>query len=382
MTDPRRYLVRMIVFLVAVAAVVAVIFGTLYDAFRANPGLNAVILGVLLLSIVHVFREVWLLTRDVRWIEGQRIGRAAPSLADPPRLLAPLAAMMGERGGRISLSATSLRSVLDGIAARLDESRDIARYAIGLLIFLGLLGTFWGLIRTVGAISEVISSLTSTGSDFGAMFDNLKSGLSAPLSGMGLAFSSSLFGLAGSLVLGFLELQAGQAQNRFFNDLEEWLAGQTRLSGGALAIEGDGGSVPAYVQALLEQTADSLENLTRTLVRGEESRSASHATMVSLAEHVQTLVAQMRTEQTLMVKLAEAQLELRPILARLADQTARGGIGHSEPVVEEIRNLDRHVVRLIEELGAGRTDLIGELRSEIRVLSRTIAAIAEKSPQR
>jgi len=382
MTDPRRYLIRMIVFLVAVAAVAAAIYPTLYQSFLANPGLNALILGVLLLSIIHVFREVWLLTRDVRWIESQRIGRSAPSLDDPPRLLAPLAAMLGERGDRISLSATSLRSVLDGIAARLDESRDIARYAIGLLIFLGLLGTFWGLMRTVGAISEVISSLTSTGSDFSAMFDNLKAGLSAPLSGMGLAFSSSLFGLAGSLVLGFLELQAGQAQNRFFNDLEEWLAGQTRLGGGALAIEGDGGSVPAYVQALLEQTADSLESLTRTLVRGEENRSASHATMVSLAEHVQTLVAQMRTEQTLMVKLAEAQLELRPILARLADQTARGGIGHSEPVVDEIRNLDRHVVRLIEELGAGRTDLIGELRSEIRVLSRTMAAIAEKSPQR
>jgi hypothetical protein len=271
--------------------------------------------------------------------------------------------------------------VLDGIAARLDESRDIARYAIGLLIFLGLLGTFWGLMKTVGSISEVISSLTSTAKDFGSMFNDLKAGLRAPLSGMGLAFSSSLFGLSGSLILGFLELQAGQAQNRFFNDLEEWLAGQTRLTGGTLAIEGDQ-AVPAYVQALLEQTADSLESLTRTLVRGEENRATSHATMVSLAEHVQTLVAQMRTEQTLMVKIAEAQLEMRPILARLADQTAKGGLGQSDAAVEEIRNLDRHVVRLIEELGAGRTDLIAELRSEIRVLSRTMAAIAEKAPQR
>jgi hypothetical protein len=381
MTDPRRYLIRMIVFVIAVACVVAVLSPTLHASFVANPGLNTLIIGVLLLSIVHIFREVWLLTRDVRWIEGQRVGRTAPSLEEPPRLLAPLAAMLGERGGRISLSATSLRSVLDGIAARLDESRDIARYAIGLLIFLGLLGTFWGLMKTVGSISEVISSLTSTAKDFGSMFNDLKAGLRAPLSGMGLAFSSSLFGLSGSLVLGFLELQAGQAQNRFFNDLEEWLAGQTRLTGGTLAIEGDQ-AVPAYVQALLEQTADSLESLTRTLVRGEENRATSHATMVSLAEHVQTLVAQMRTEQTLMVKIAEAQLEMRPILARLADQTAKGGLGQSDAAVEEIRNLDRHVVRLIEELGAGRTDLIAELRSEIRVLSRTMAAIAEKAPQR
>ena len=377
MTDPRRYLIRMAVFLVAVAVLAGVLFTTLKASFVANLGLNTLIFGVFVLSSVHVFREVILLSRDVQWIETYRIGRGGPFLEEStPRLIAPLAAMLGERGGQLSLSATALRSVLDGIASRLDESRDIARYAIGLLIFLGLLGTFWGLMRTVGTISDVISSLTSTSGDFGAMLNDLKAGLRAPLVGMGLAFSSSLFGLAGSLVLGFLELQASQAQNRFFNDLEEWLAGQTRLGGGALAIEGDQ-SVPAYVQALLEQTADSLESLSRTLIRGEEGRASAQNTVITLAENVNALTAQMRTEQTLMMKIAEAQLEMRPILARLADATAKGAQG--DATTEQLRAIDRHLVRLIEELGAGRTDLIGELRSEIRVLSRTMAAIAEKA---
>jgi len=271
-----------------------------------------------------------------------------------------------------------MRSVLDGISARLDESRDISRYLIGLLIFLGLLGTFWGLLQTITSVGDVIGGLTAGSGDFGAVFGELKRGLKAPLAGMGTAFSTSLFGLAGSLVLGFLELQAGQAQNRFFNDLEDWLSGQTRLSSGTLSVDGDHG-VPAYVQALLEQTADSLGNLQRTLDRGEESRITANNNITALAENLSTLTDQMRTEQSLMMKLAESQIEIRPILAKLADSAGRSSVGFDDSVRSNIRSIDVHMSRLLEELASGRAEMVSELRSEIRVLSRTMAAIAEQS---
>tara|TARA_A100001037_G_scaffold298356_1_gene321928 strand:- start:563 stop:1453 length:891 start_codon:yes stop_codon:yes gene_type:complete len=294
-------------------------------------------------------------------------------------MLAPMASMLGERTERFSLSALSMRSLLDGIGARLDESRDISRYLIGLLIFLGLLGTFWGLLQTIDAVSDVIAGLSVGTKELGPVFDNLKSGLQAPLSGMGTAFSSSLFGLAGSLVLGFLELQAGQAQNRFYNDLEDWLSGQTRLASGALSAEADQ-SVPAYVQALLEQTADSLENLQRTLQRGEESRIGANASITELVERLGTLTEQMKAEQNLMVKLAENQMELKPVLSRLDENLSKVSFGDSSGDVQtHVRNIDVHLARLLEDAAQGRSELVQEIRTEIRVLSRTLAAIAEKS---
>ena len=196
---------------------------------------------------------------------------------------------------------------------------------------------------------------------------------------MGTAFSSSLFGLAGSLVLGFLELQAGQAQNRFYNDLEDWLSGQTRLASGALSAEADQ-SVPAYVQALLEQTADSLENLQRTLQRGEESRIGANASITELVERLGTLTEQMKAEQNLMVKLAENQMELKPVLSRLDENLSKVSFGDSSGDVQtHVRNIDVHLARLLEDAAQGRSELVQEIRTEIRVLSRTLAAIAEKS---
>ena len=324
MTNPRRYLTRMLVFLAFVALVIIFLWSPMLQAFLANPGLNGFIVGFLVLGIGYCFAQVVLLNREVNWIDTFRTGRPGMSVQARPRLLAPMAAMLGERKERFSLSALSMRSLLDGISARLDESREISRYLIGLLIFLGLLGTFWGLLQTISAVADVISKISvSGGGNLGEVFNDLKSGLQAPLSGMGTAFSSSLFGLAGSLVLGFLDLQAGQAQNRFYNDLEDWLSSQTRLSSGAIGIgEGDQ-SVPAYVQALLEQTADSLEALQRTLARGEEARISANANVNALTERLTTLTDQMRTEQTLMMRLAESQLELKPILSRAGRRVGR-----------------------------------------------------------
>jgi hypothetical protein len=381
MTHPRRYLIRMVIFLAAVIVVAGALFAGIRDAFMSNAALNGLIVGVLILGVGYIFRTVIVLTSDVAWLENFRNGQPGLSTGPQPRMLAPMAAMLGQRSERFSLSALSMRSLLDGIGARLDESRDISRYLIGLLIFLGLLGTFWGLLQTIESVSGVIASLNVGTGEMGAVFDDLKTGLQAPLSGMGTAFSSSLFGLAGSLVLGFLELQAGQAQNRFFNDLEDWLSGQTRLSSGALQADGDQ-SVPAYVQALLEQTADGLENLQRTLQRGEESRIGANSGITDLADRLGTLTDQMKTEQALMIKLAESQMDLKPILSRLEEGLNRPALGNAsggDDVPAHIRNIDVHLARLLEETATGRAEMVQELRSEIRVLSRTLAAIAEKA---
>ena len=379
MNGPRRYLIRMLLFIVAVGLAVAGLYSPLADAFMANPALNGLILGVLLLGIIYIFRQIALLIPEVAWIESFRNTQGHADQT-PPKLLAPMAAMLGERKGQFSLSALSLNSLLDGISSRLEESRDLSRYLIGLLIFLGLLGTFWGLLQTIDAVGDVIGSLSvGGGGDLTKVFTNLKAGLKAPLAGMGTAFSSSLLGLAGSLILGFLELQAGQAQNRFYNDLEDWLAGQTRLSSGSLAIGESDQSVPAYVQALLEQTADSPESLQRTLERGEESRISANSGIVSLTDKLDTLTDQMRTEQSLMIKLAETQLEIRPLLAKIANAPISSS--PEEIMGKSMRSIDTQLARLIEEMGTGRSELVSELRSEIRVLSRTMAAIAERSNQ-
>lgn len=377
MTNPRRFLLRMVLFLMAVSAVGVLLYEPLQGAFMANAPLNGLIIGVLVLGIIYNFRQVIMLYPEVSWIERFRQNGPVTSRSSSPRLLSSMATMLGERNrDHLSLSTLSMRSLLDGIYSRLDESRDLSRYTIGLLIFLGLLGTFWGLLGTVASIGDVIANLSASG-DTSTVFADLKAGLQAPMSGMGTAFSSSLFGLAGSLVLGFLDLQAGQALNRFYNDLEEWLSSLTRLSSGTLSGgEGDQ-SVPAYVQALLEQTAESLESLQRTINRGEESRISANNTLMAVGEKMGTLSDHMRTEQALMMKLAESQLEMKPILARLAENNSNlgsSGGGMDEATRSHIRNLDVYMARLVEEMGSGRDDLISQVRSEIKLLARTIAA--------
>jgi len=374
---PRRFLTRMVVFLLVALGVAAALHEPLLRAFTANPALNGLILGVLVVGILYNFRQVLLLRPDQRWIESvrreQQPGKVP--MAIQPRLLQPIATMLRDRkGSRMTLSAMAMRSLLDGISNRLDESRDISRYMIGLLIFLGLLGTFWGLLETINSVGAVIGQLSVGEGDMTSVFSDLKSGLQAPLSGMGTAFSSSLFGLGGSLVLGFLDLQASQAQNSFFNTLEDWLSSITRLSGGTGIGEGEQ-SVPAYVQALLEQTADSLDQLQRTLSRGEDDRRASAANMLQLTERLATLTDQMRAEQNLMVKLVEHQMDMKPILNRLADAADREADGFDEATRAHIRNLDVYLGRLLEETVEGRNQVIQELRSEIKLLARTVAAV-------
>ncbi len=242
MTRPNVYLIRMAVFLLAVFIVAALLSPVLLGAFANNPLLNGLILLVLLLGIAWNLRQVLRLAPEVTWLDTYQNARPQLTSIPSPQLLAPMANMLAAREAqsrtdqaRFTLSASAMRSLLDGIASRLDESRELSRYMTGLLIFLGLLGTFWGLLKTIGSVSDVIASMSVGSGDLNALFEQLKSGLAKPLAGMGTAFSASMLGLAGALVLGFLDLTAGQAQNRFFNDLEEWLAGLTRLSSGVLA---------------------------------------------------------------------------------------------------------------------------------------------------
>ena len=380
MTRPHIYLFRMLLFLAAVGSVCALLFEPLSSFFSSNLLLNGLIIGVLVLGIIYNFRQVLRLYPEVGWIDDFRqtleeniVRSSAPKKSYHPKLLAPMATMVKNQES-LSLSALSMRSLLDSIYSRLDESRDLSRYTIGLLVFLGLLGTFWGLLETVGSISGVIKSLNINGGDASTTFGSLKRGLEAPMAGMGTAFSSSLFGLAGSLVLGFLDLQAGQAQNRFYNDLEEWLSSVTRLSSGGLIAEGEH-SVPAYVQALLEQTAESLENLQRTLARGEESRTMVDSSLHTLAGKLETLTDQMHTEQTLMKSLAETQVAIRPILQQLVDgHNSTHGVGIDESTRTHIRNIDLQLTGLREESRADLENLLQQMRSEIKLLARTLAA--------
>lgn len=378
MTRPRRFLLRMALFLVVVAAVAAALAQPIARAFMSNPALNGLILGVMLVGIGYVIRQVLMLGAEINWLDTYQRAQRTTTVGVPeaPPLLSSMATMLEARGGRLTLSAPAMRSLLDSIGARMDEGREISRYLIALLVFLGLLGTFWGLLETVGSVNDVLKGL-NVGADADAigLFETLKRGLQSPLAGMGTAFSSSLFGLSGSLVLGFLDLQAGQAQNRFYNELEEWLSGMTRLGGGGPVAEGEA-SVPAYVQALLEQTADSLDNLRRAITRAEENRATANAAQIQLAERLASLTDQMRAEQDLMKRLAEHQIELKPVLARLASLSDIAGLDQASR--SHLRNIDVCVARLVEESSESRSRIVEDLRAEIKLLARTIAAVAEE----
>jgi hypothetical protein len=342
MSQPNRVLIWMLGFLALIALAAAALLAPLRVAFGATPIFNGVILAVFAVGIVANLRHVLRLQREVRWIEALKRSNPDTRL-EPPVLLAPMAKMFGKSERKPqSLSTASMRSLLDSVYLRLEEQRDLSRYLIGLLIFLGLLGTFWGLLKTIGSVSEIIGGLTA-GGDALAMFDSLKTRLQAPLAGMATSFSTSLFGLAGSLVLGFVDLQAGRASNRFYTELEDWLSGMTKLSSGGSALEGSEQSVPAYVQALLEQTADGLEKMQRALVDSERERRGGSEHLAELNRQLAKLGEQLARDARATAELNETQAELRTTLKQLAQ-------------------------------AGGGSQLSDELRAELRLMSRTIAA--------
>jgi hypothetical protein len=318
LSSPRIFLVRMMVFLILCALVVVVLYRQIWTAFLANPGLNALILGVLLIGIALAFRQVIRLFPEINWVNGFRLADPGLAVERSPSLLAPMSVLLGDRMGRMTISSQMMRGILDSIAARLDEARDMARYMTGLLVFLGLLGTFWGLIETVGSVGNVINTL-KPGGDAGSLFDSLKEGLAAPLSGMGISFSSSLFGLAGSLVLGFLDLQTSQAQNRFYTELEDWLSTTVRDLGveqGAVAA-----AAPA-AGAVSPDLKTAIERL-REAITDSGSNRATTTAMANLAEAIQGLVHHMRTEQQMIRDWVDSQAQQHRDIRRLLEILVR-----------------------------------------------------------
>ena len=291
LNPPGVFLLRMSIFLILVAFLAAILFEQLQKSLLTNPGLNGLIIGVLFLGIVYAFRQVMRLYREIAFVNAFRISDPGLSTGTDPKLLAPMATMLRDRTGALSLSTNAMRTIMDSIGSRLDEARDTGRYLVGLLVFLGLLGTFWGLLDTITSVSKAIATLDNKSTDTVAVFDELKAGLAAPLRGMGTAFSSSLLGLAGSLVLGFLELQASQAHNRFYNELEEWLSGITELTPTAGSAVGEEGS------RRLLMTLTELNRAVMALTNQMERTSAGEASVKELASGVQALSLQMRAEQ-------------------------------------------------------------------------------------
>ncbi|MCF3638441.1 MotA/TolQ/ExbB proton channel family protein [Rhizobium sp. TRM95111] len=331
LSSPMAFFWTMVIFLIIVGFVAAILFRQAQTAFLSNPGLNGLILGVLLIGVLLVFSHVLSLRPEVRWFNSFRAAGSAEKVGRDPVLLAPMRALIGRRHS-MAISTTALRSILDSIATRLDESRDTSRYLIGLLVFLGLLGTFWGLLGTIGSINTVIQSLDAGTGTAADVLAALKEGLSAPLDGMGTAFSTSLFGLSGSLILGFLDLQAGRAQNRFYTELENWLSSVTDV----------GSEVANVAAAPASRSADELRELAEQIVKVSQEgggHNRTTAAMASLAEGIQGLVKNMRSEQQMLRDWIEAQQEEAKALRRTLDRlAARSGDKHVERVIEKVHD--------------------------------------------
>ena len=319
LSSPQVFLLTMVIFLIIVAFIAAILTRQISTAFSSNPGLNGLIVGVLAIGILLAFVQVGRLFREVRWVNSFRAG----SETTEPVLLAPMKAMIG-RSSSMAFSTSSMRTMLDSIATRLDESRDTSRYLVGLLVFLGLLGTFWGLLNTIASIRETIEALDPGTGDAAAVLEALKQGLSAPLAGMGTAFSSSLFGLSGSLVLGFLDLQAGRAQTRFYTELENWLSSVTDMSSDIVVSDTSKTVESSEDIRLLSERLRSLQE------NGGGSNPRVATAMANLADGISGLVKNMRSEQQIMRDWVEAQSDeqkaMRNTLEKIAEALKKQGV--------------------------------------------------------
>lgn len=290
MNSPKRYITRMVFFLIAVGGACSLLYPALENAFLTNPGLNGLILLVLMFGVILNFRSVFMLRKEIRWLRAPALS-LEPAVLKKLRLLSPLALVLknNKAKGNAVLSPTIARTILDSVGMRLDESRDISKYLIGLSTFLGLLGTFWGLMGTVGAVGDVIGSLNVSGEDATQVFNSIKNGLEMPLQGMGTAFSSSLLGLSGALIMGFLDIQAGGAQNNFYNGLDEYLSSLTRYSSSVASSDDIVTSNAAYANALLEQMVESLADIRRRLQRDtakEQEKDQINAELLRLISRI------------------------------------------------------------------------------------------------
>ena len=374
---PRYYVNIILAALIATAAVAVLLGDTLTRTFLYNPWLNGVIALVFAIGVVYAIARIWRLRPEIRWIEAFRTQQPGFSTVEPPRLLAPLATLLTEqeRRGRSPLTTMSVRYLLDSVQSRLDEQRDNARYLTGLLIFLGLLGTFWGLLQTIGSVADVIAGL-SLQDDTVATFAELQEGLARPLDGMGTAFSSSLFGLAGSLVLGFLDLQANRAQTNFFDELEEWLSSLTRLSSTGTGIEpaelAGARPLPSYVQALLERTAETGDELARRLAESEDGRRRTEDAVLRLAEQLERLTRQLGEERGQLDRFVASTRAIEDLIR----SQQQDGLALDAASRGHLANLDASLQRFVDENQRAREQGLEALKREIRLVTRTLAIAA------
>ncbi|MAU51177.1 MAG: biopolymer transporter ExbB [Roseovarius sp.] len=346
--------------------------------FEANPWLNGFIFFVFVLGVIATFWQVIQLIGSARWIEGFAAQVPGHEITRPPAMLAPLATMLRGRGRRMQIASTSARSILDSVAQRIDEAREITRYIVSLLIFLGLLGTFYGLATTVPAVVDTIRSLAPQEGEQGVdIFNRLMTGLEAQLGGMGVAFASSLLGLSGSLVVGLLELFAGHGQNRFYRELEEWISTITRL--GFAEGEGEGSGVVHVLDQMAEQMAEQMETLQSLFAQAEMGRAVVDEKLGVLAESIERLTHRMSEQnpvQLALLRVAEGQERLTEAIE--ARETSEGLDAESRM---RLRSIDVQMLRILEEISAGRQETMTELRSDLAALTRLLGQMRATPPR-
>ena len=376
-TQPVSQFLTMLVIIGAVAFGAYITFSRVEEFIFSNPVLNGFILFVFVVGVLACFWQVLQLVSSVKWIEGFAVNRDDAEMPSAPRLLAPLATLLRTRGARMQIGASSSRSILDSVATRIDEARDITRYIVNLLIFLGLLGTFYGLATTVPALVETIRSLaTDTTGDATDGFSRLMTGLEKQLGGMGTAFSSSLLGLAGSLLVGLLELFAGHGQNRFYRDLEEWLSTITRV--GFSTGDGDGGD-QGVVAGVLDHMSEQMEAMREMFTQTDVSRAMVDEKLGLLATSVERLTDRMAQDSgasDALTRVADGQDSLVQLLTKQAEE---GGAHVDAESRMRLRSIDVQLLRVLEEMSAGRQEVTGELRGDMAALTKAIRAATPKS---
>ncbi|CTQ48165.1 biopolymer transporter ExbB [Jannaschia donghaensis] len=371
-SQPIRQIVQMLVVLVAVGVGVVLAYPTVAPIFSANPWLNGTIILVFVLGVLACFAQVFQLFSSVSWIEGFAEQRSGHDITRPPGLLAPLASLLRSRSARSQISSSSSRSILDSVGARMEEARDITRYIVNTLIFLGLLGTFWGLATTVPAVVDTIRNLNPDNGEGGvAVFGRLISGLESQLAGMGTAFASSLLGLAGSLVVGLLELFAGHGQNRFYREMEDWLSSITRVG-----LVGDGGeeTIDQYsLAAVLDHMNYQMESLGDMFAKAEAGRLAADSKMAHLTEAVTAMASRMDggvgTADALN-RVAEGQENIVTVLQGSSGASGDGGLDAESRM--RLRSIDVQLLKVFEEVQQGRQAAIDDLRGDLGSLTRTL----------
>ncbi len=398
-SQPVRQIVTMLIVVGLVGVGAWLAWPTVAPVFLANIWLNGVIFGVFVVGVLACFYQVLTLISSVGWIEGFAGGRPGADIAQPPRLMASLAHLLRTRGARSQLSASSTRSILESVGSRIEEGRDITRYIVNLLIFLGLLGTFYGLATTVPAVVDTIRSLApQEGEGSMAVFDRLMTGLEAQLGGMGTAFSSSLLGLAGSLVVGLLELFAGHGQNRFYQELEEWLSSITRL--GLAGGEGEGTEM-GLVASILDQMAEQVEVMKTMISQADMSWAMVDERLGGLGEAVNRLTSQMendRSSANALDRIADAQSRMvegqervvsgQERMAEGQDRIVAALLEEPEKVAEppqtdgdagidsesrmRLRSIDTQLLRILEEMAVGRQESLADLRADLSQLTRSV----------